>query len=111
MFDESKEIIIQGTTEAGKPFRPSDWAKRLCGMMSVFGAEKKVSYSPFLKPITSDGVRCVVVDKGLETSDPVAFGFLMNFANDNELKLRPGRKQNRPSDITADPAYAPIQAQ
>ena len=99
MSDDSLEIIIQGTTQAGKPFRPSDWAERLCGMMSVFGAEKKVSYSPYLKPLTSEGVRCVVVDKGLQTHDPIAFKFLMGFANDNELTLRPGRKQKRPEDL------------
>ena len=31
------EFVIVGTTLDGKPFRPSDWAERLCGVMSAFG--------------------------------------------------------------------------
>lgn len=89
---ESHEIVIQGLTEAGETFRPSDWAERLCGMMSVFGEDRLLSYSPFLKPIMASGVRCVVVDRQLESIDPAAFAFLMAFASDNELRLRPGRK-------------------
>src|SRR6185295_14160812 len=98
MFADSPEIVIQGTTESGQPFRPSDWAERLCGMMSVFSADRHLSYSPYLKPIIAAGVRCVVVDVRLEELDPPAYRFLLEFAKDNELKLRPGRKQKRPED-------------
>jgi hypothetical protein len=96
---ESHEIVIQGLTEAGDTFRPSDWAERLCGMMSVFGEDRLLSYSPFLKPIMASGVRCVVVDRQLESIDQAAFAFLMAFANDNELRLRPGRKSTPEPDL------------
>ena len=33
------EIVIYGATADGKPFRPSDWAERLCGLLSSFGKE------------------------------------------------------------------------
>ena len=33
------EFVIQGLTNDGKPFRPSDWAERLCGVMSAFGGD------------------------------------------------------------------------
>lgn len=85
------EIVILGMTTSGRKFRPSDWAERLCGMMSVFGEDRHLSYSPYLKPIQSDGITCVVVDGRLENLDPAAFNFLMDFARDNELKTRPGR--------------------
>ena len=101
MFADSPEIVIQGITESGHPFRPSDWAERLCGMMSVFGEDRHLSYSPYLKPIITAGVRCVVVDIKLEELDPSAFRFLLDFAKDNELKLRPGRKQKRPEETAA----------
>ena len=104
MFADSPEIVIQGVTESGQPFRPSDWAERLCGMMSVFGEDRHLSYSPYLKPIIAAGVRCVVVDIKLEELDPTAFRFLLDFAKDNELKLRPGRKQRRPEEAAAQPA-------
>jgi hypothetical protein len=103
MFEGSPEIVIQGVTESGQSFRPSDWAERLCGMMSVFGQDRHLSYSPFLKPIIAGGIRCVVVDLRLEGMDPDAFRFLLGFARDNELKLRPGRKDRRPEEV-AGPA-------
>jgi hypothetical protein len=98
MAEPVSEIVIQGVTESGQAFRPSDWAERLCGMMSVFGEDRHLSYSPFLKPVMIGGLRCVVVDLKLEEMDPSAFRFLMSFARDNELKLRPGRKVQRPED-------------
>ena len=55
MTVESLEIVIQGVTESGAPFRPSDWAERLCGMMSIFGEDHHLSYSPYLKPIRVSG--------------------------------------------------------
>ena len=107
MFDDALEIVIVGTTAAGRPFRPSDWSERLCGMMSVFGEDRHLSYSPYLKPVISAGVCCVVVDRELEGIDPAAYSFLLGFARDNELALRAGRKQKRPDEITQ---AAPCQA-
>jgi hypothetical protein len=89
------EFVIAGITLDGKPFRPSDWAERLCGVMSAFGADNRMAYSPFVHPITADGVRCVVVDQRLETVEPMAYRFLLNFAKDNELQVRNGRISER----------------
>ena len=104
MADAAAEIVIQGMTESGQAFRPSDWAERLCGMMSVFGQDRHLSYSPYLKPIMAGGIRCVVVDLKLEDADPDAFRFLIAFARDNELKLRPGRKDKRAEEAADSPA-------
>src|SRR5437870_5058517 len=92
------EFVIQGLTNEGQPFRPSDWAERLCGVMSAFGADHHMQYSPYVFPVTSAGVKCVVVDKRLEELEPMAFTFLMNFAKDNELQTRPGREAARPEE-------------
>ena len=89
------EFVIQGVTKDGKPFRPSDWAERLCGVMSAFGGDHRMQYSPFVHPITSNGVRCVVVDIRLESIEPMAYRFLLSFAKDNELKVRDGRVEER----------------
>ena len=102
MSSDSTEIVIQGITESGRQFRPSDWAERLCGMMSIFSEDRHLSYSPYLKPVMSAGVRCVVVDLALQTLDPAAFAFLMSFARDNELKTRPGRAP-KPADAEGPP--------
>lgn len=89
------EFVILGVTLDGKPFRPSDWAERLCGVMSAFGGDHRMQYSPYVHPVTSDGVRCVVVDKRLEALEPMAYRFLLGFAKDNELKTRDGRTAER----------------
>src|SRR5688500_11810443 len=103
MFEDAPEIVIVGTTAAGHAFRPSDWAERLCGMMSVFGEDRHLSYSPYLKPVLIGGVRCVVVDRHLERLDPAAYRFLLDFARDNDLTMRPGRKQRRPEPASVEP--------
>ena len=95
MPDTPVEFVIQGITEQGSPFRPSDWAERLCGVMSAFGADRHMQYSPYVHPITSNGVKCVVVDMRLQTVEPMAYRFLLSFAKDNELQVRPGRPPER----------------
>ena len=39
------EVVIHGTTSSGKIFRPSDWAERLCGILSSFTKDNRLSYS------------------------------------------------------------------
>ncbi len=48
-------------------------------------ASPGLSYSPYVQPTTLDGVKCVLVDKRLKTADPLAYGFLQDFARSNEL--------------------------
>jgi hypothetical protein len=63
--------------------------------MSLFGEDQRITYSPYVKPIITGDVKCVVVDRRLEQIDVEAFGFLMAFARDNELQLRDGRQEIR----------------
>lgn len=81
------EIIIRGVTESGKTFRPSDWSERLAGILCSFGGDNKISYSPYLRPIMLDNVRCLAVERRLESFDARAFQFLMGFAKDNHLQV------------------------
>jgi hypothetical protein len=89
------EFVILGLTREGKPFRPSDWAERLCGVLAAFGNDHRMQYSPFVHPVTANGVRCVVVDVRLEELEPMAYRFLASFAKDNELQVRDGRIAER----------------
>src|SRR3954469_10115021 len=91
----ASEFVILGITLDGKGFRPSDWAERLCGVMAAFGGDHRMQYSPFVHPITVNGVRGVVVDRRLEQIEPKAYRFLVNFARDNELRMREGRIEER----------------
>jgi hypothetical protein len=42
-----------------------------------------------------------VVDRKLEGMDTAAYKFLMSFARDNELVMRPGRLEIRPEPAVA----------
>ncbi|MCP1660059.1 GNAT family N-acetyltransferase [Neisseria perflava] len=81
------EVVIHGTTSKGRVFRPSDWAERLCGILSSFDKDNRLSYSQWVRPILVDKVRCVAVDKKLEEINPQMFRFLMDFAADNDLRV------------------------
>lgn len=90
---EHREIIIQGTTKAGRPFRPSDWAERLAGALSAFrpggarlGPAAHIGYSPLCVPRIIGGVKCVIVNEALKSIEPMAWDFVMNFAVDNDLQ-------------------------
>jgi hypothetical protein len=82
-----QEIIIHGLTLAGKPFRPSDWVDRMCSTYATFGEDKKLRYSPYLKPKVVDNVRCLAVDMRLKDVNPEGFEQLIQFANENELGI------------------------
>ena len=96
MSSRIDEFVIRGVTLAGTRFRPSDWAERLCGVMSAFGSDGRMQYSPYVFPATSAGVKCVVVDIRLKDVEPMAYNFLLSFAKDNELETREGRGEERP---------------
>jgi hypothetical protein len=89
------EFLIEGVTADGKPFRPSDWADRLCGVMAAFGGDHRMQYSPYVYPVSSQGKVCVVVDLRLEEIEPMAYRFLLGFAKDNGLRTRHGRVVER----------------
>lgn len=83
----ANEIIIEGLTRAGKPFRPSDWVDRMCSTYASFGPDKKLRYSPYLKPKVVNGVRCLAVDLKLKEVNPDGYTQLMHFAEENQLNI------------------------
>lgn len=81
------DLIIKGLTLSGQQFRPSDWSDRLCGVMSAFGADEQLRYSPLVTPALRDGLRCVIVRRELAELEPRLFRFFLSFAVDNELQI------------------------
>ena len=52
---QRQEVFIQGITQDGRTFRPSDWAERLAGVMSSSAPAapqpgSHLSYSPWCVP-------------------------------------------------------------
>jgi len=89
----AREFFIQGITSDGRQFRPSDWAERLCGVMSHFrpqGARARhahLQYSPYVRPTVLNGIKSVVVNEELRDVEPLAYHFVLNFAKDNDLQV------------------------
>ena len=91
--ERADEFIILGVTSKGRQFRPSDWAERLCGVMSCFrppgsgGPNAHLKYSPYVHPTLVDGIKAVVVNNALKRIEPLAYHFVVNFAKDNDLQV------------------------
>jgi hypothetical protein len=65
---ECQETIILVAIKTDVVFRPSNWAERLCGVMSHFSRNQRVRYPPCVTPIVADGVKCVAIETRLKTS-------------------------------------------
>jgi hypothetical protein len=92
--EHADEFIILGVTSKGRQFRPSDWAERLCGVMSCFrppgsggGRNAHLQFSPYVHPTVVNGVKAVVVNNALKSVEPLAYHFVVNFAKDNDLQM------------------------
>jgi len=91
---QAQEIFIQGITQDGRTFRPSDWAERLAGALSSFrpgggqaGIGAHIGYSPYCVPTVINGVKCVIVNSELRDFEPMAWDFVINFGKDNHLEM------------------------
>lgn len=80
-------IIIEGQTNEGKTFRPSDWSERLSDLLAQFGRDHRIQYSPLLRPVIRNGVRSVAMDDRIQSHHPAVFQQIMQFAEANKLKV------------------------
>lgn len=86
MSEQKKKIIIEGVTESGEKFRPSNWADRMSGSLSTF-RNRRIYYSPLLQPIYKDGYKCVALDPSLKESNPELYKSILDFAKNNNLRI------------------------
>lgn len=85
--DSEKKIVIEGVTEEGEQFRPSDWAERMSGKLATF-QNHRIYYSPLLQPsVTEEGYKCIVLDPSLKQSNPLLYNSILEFARTNNLKI------------------------
>jgi len=95
-------IVIQGLTQNGRQFRPSDWAERLqdCiathgvqkssrlhNCMSAAGLQRKPSFSHHVYISFRNGIKSLIVERKLMESNPMQYQFLLSFAKDNDLMV------------------------
>ena len=86
MKNNQQKIIIEGVTESGETFRPSDWAERMSGTLSTF-RKHRIHYSPMLQPSMKNGHKCVVIDPYLKQSNPELYKSIIKFARANNLRI------------------------
>lgn len=84
--DRDSHVVIEGVTEEGQIFRPSDWAERVSGRLATFH-NQRIIYSPLLKPGMKNGNTCVYINEELKESNPALYQQLLEFAKNNKLKV------------------------
>jgi hypothetical protein len=82
------KYIIEGFTEEGKKFRPSDWIDRIASMYASYGASHRLVFSDLLHPELYKGKKCLIIDTELEVKNPAMFEYVMHFAKSNNLKMQ-----------------------
>lgn len=102
MTSDSPKLVIEGITQDGQIFRPSDWIERLIGTLSTYGEDRRVNPRPhlgmdrrrrqeiFLQAQMIDGHKCLVVDTRLREANPSAYRFLQEFIENNRLRILSG---------------------
>jgi hypothetical protein len=85
-------LIVGVTLADGQPFRPSDWAERLAGVMACYrppgsGRGSPLQYSPYVMPRVHGAYKALRIDPAIAALEPMALGFLLNFARDNDLTV------------------------
>lgn len=86
MNNKKSKIVIEGVTNSGETFRPSDWAERMSGTLSTFHRHR-IHYSPLLQPSIKDGNKCVLLDPKLKETDPELYQSILDFAHNNQLRI------------------------
>ncbi|HLD16371.1 MAG TPA: DUF3579 domain-containing protein [Coxiellaceae bacterium] len=92
-----KKIVIEGVTESGEVFRPTNWAERVSGKLSTF-KKHHIQYSPLLRPSRRNGNCCVILDPKLKESNPALYDSIMKFATSNHLKICDEEGHNSPHE-------------
>lgn len=80
------KYVIEGYTEDGRKFRPSDWIDRIASMGATYEMQRLV-YSDMLHPELYEGQKCLIIDTALEEENPGMFTYVMNFVKSNGLKM------------------------
>lgn len=99
---EADTIIIEGVTEDGRKFRPSDWAERMCGALAEFRG-RRIHYDPRLLPMRNKaGNKCLLLEASLYQEHPELYESICKFAKTNNLRILPHQEIAVISDTKAD---------
>jgi hypothetical protein len=83
----STNWVIDGMTEDGRRFRPSDWVDRISTALASFGPDHRLRYSEDVRPCFIEGRKCLLVKKHLEKENPTAYEYVCSFVRTNGLRM------------------------
>jgi len=105
MINTFEELLILGITTENRPFRPSDWTERICGIIANYDSRGRWAYSELAQPIIHEGKVGVKIKTTLAEVNPSAYQFIMDFAQNNHLRIIPNGKiisVKDPTPLTTD---------
>lgn len=91
MLSDAAEFVIKGITVEGDIFQPADWAERLCDSLARTGADGRKTYTSYVRPMVTDGIKSVLVRVALQKADPEVFDMIKRYITENRLMVRSGR--------------------
>lgn len=106
MLSDSAEFVIKGITVEGEVFQPADWAERLCDSLARTGADGRKTYSSYVRPMVTEGIKSVLVRVALQKADPGAFDMIKRYIAENRLMVRSGRGSRDAEATGAHPAIS-----
>ena len=100
---DKEHLVIEGIREDGATLRPSDWIERISSTLASFGQDQRLQYSASVQPCVIGGKKCLVVARGLQTSDPAAYEYVIQFAKSNQLVIKTDRRYDDRALLPAIP--------
>ncbi|MCK5639541.1 MAG: DUF3579 domain-containing protein [Gammaproteobacteria bacterium] len=90
--EDNPEFYIESVREDGRRFRPSDWIERISATLGNFGLDHRLHYADSVRPCMIEGEKCLLVSRALAEEDPEAFQYIINFAEENHLRIQKERR-------------------
>jgi hypothetical protein len=104
MITQQDEWVIIGLTLDGEPFPVADLAERLCDSLAQTGEDGHKTYSSYVRPVISGGVKRVVVRSSLQGTDFREYETLKRYVEENHLRVRLGRS-SRDAEAGESPTF------
>src|SRR3569623_1690389 len=87
MNQAHQKLVIEGVSEDGSRFRPSDWIERISATLDTFGTDHRLRYARGVQPKVINGQKCLEVDNLLREEAPAAYEYVLAFAKANQLRM------------------------
>lgn len=84
---DKRYIYIEGESASEARVRPHNWAERFAGNMATYGRDLRFRYADVLEPVVVNGTKCLRMCPSLESSQPVLFREVLEFADHYDLRV------------------------